>query len=154
MNAKDLFEVFKVYGVISEVSISARQDKRGKRFGFAKFQKVHDSRILACNLDIIVLEGKKLFVNIPRFSMKNKRQFPVSENLRKINQTGRPSRYEKFDTLDRLFAKVVRGADPKPDRKVMGGGSCTKLEVDDEWFRRLKRMRVGEVMEDGNAFNI
>ncbi|CAK8534101.1 unnamed protein product [Lathyrus sativus] len=164
MNAKDLFEVFKVYGVISEVFFSAKRDKRGNRFGFAKFQKVHDPRILACNLDSIVLEGKKIYVNIPKFSKENKRHLPVSEknkrhlpdceNLRSNIQTGCTRNFLKPNIQVRSFAKVVRGDYPKFIDRAKVGGQCTKLELDDEWSRRLNRMRVGEVMKDGNAFNI
>ncbi|CAK8534102.1 unnamed protein product [Lathyrus sativus] len=164
MNAKDLFEVFKVYGVISEVFISAKRDKRGNRFGFAKFRKVHDPRILACNLDSIVLEGKKIYVNIPRFSKENKRHLPVSEknkrhlpdceNLRSNIQTGCTRNFLKPNIQVRSFAKVVRGDYPKFVDRAKVGGQCTKHKLDDEWSRRLNRMRVGEVMKDGNAFNI
>ncbi|CAK8560381.1 unnamed protein product [Lathyrus sativus] len=154
MNAKDLVEVFKVYGVISEVFIPGRRDKRGRRFGFAKFRKVHNPRILACNLDSVVLEGKKLFVNIPRFRKEHKKMNPDGENVRKLNQPGRPRSFEKFDTFARSYAKVVSGVDPKPDGKDLGGGFCTRLDVEDEWVSRLKRMRVTVVLEDRNAFNI
>ncbi|CAK8530830.1 unnamed protein product [Lathyrus sativus] len=60
----------------------------------------------------------------------------------------------KPDNLDRSFSKVVRGDYPKSVDRAKGGVQCIKLELDDEWSRRLNRMRVGEVMEDGNAFNI
>ncbi|CAK8575102.1 unnamed protein product [Lathyrus sativus] len=154
VNAKELFEVFKVYGVISEVFIAGRHDKRGRRFGFAKFRKVHDPRVLACNLDSIVLEGKKMHANIPRFSMDQKLKNPVGEKEWKHSKQRRPSYSEKFVTAARSFANMVSEREPKPGSKIWGGGSCANLEVDEDWEQRLKRMRVGIVMEGGNAFNI
>ncbi|CAL5184049.1 unnamed protein product [Lathyrus oleraceus] len=62
-----MFEVFKVFGLVVEVVIPPRRNKKGKRYGFVRFRKVRDERVMAVELDNIHIQGKKLFANIPRF---------------------------------------------------------------------------------------
>lgn len=50
-----------------EISISSRRNKIGKRFGFARFQDADDERMLAVRMDNVLLSGKKIHVNLPRF---------------------------------------------------------------------------------------
>ncbi|CAK8565121.1 unnamed protein product [Lathyrus sativus] len=50
--AKDMFEIFKAYGIVMEVTIPA---KRGKIFGFVRFKNVGDTRLLALKLDNIII---------------------------------------------------------------------------------------------------
>ncbi|CAK8578071.1 unnamed protein product [Lathyrus sativus] len=45
--AKDMVKVFKEYGLVMEVFILATRDKQGKRYGFARFRKVLNERIMA-----------------------------------------------------------------------------------------------------------
>lgn len=47
---KDLFEVFKEFGLVIEVVIHFRRDKHGKRFVFVRFGNVSDGRILGVNI--------------------------------------------------------------------------------------------------------
>lgn len=65
--AKEMFEVFKVFGLVVEVVIPPRRNKKGKQYGFVRFRKVGDERVMAVELDNIHIQGKKLFANIPRF---------------------------------------------------------------------------------------
>ncbi|XP_058783008.1 uncharacterized protein LOC131657654 [Vicia villosa] len=66
--AKDLYNIFKKFGDIDEVILPSRRDKRGKRFGFARFFNVSDERVLAVKLDNIIIESRKLHANLPRFN--------------------------------------------------------------------------------------
>ncbi|CAK8575343.1 unnamed protein product [Lathyrus sativus] len=67
MDAKGMFEVFKLYGLVSKVFIATRLDKKGRRYDFVRFRKVNDERILAVKLDNIQIQGRKLHTNVPRF---------------------------------------------------------------------------------------
>lgn len=64
---KDMFKVFKEYELVMEVFIPSRRDRCGKRYGFVRFRKVVDKRIMAVKLDSIHIQGKKIFANISRF---------------------------------------------------------------------------------------
>lgn len=62
-----MFEVFKEYGLELEVFILSRRDKCGKRYGFVRFRKVTNERIMAAKLDSIHIQGNKIYANILRF---------------------------------------------------------------------------------------
>lgn len=72
-SAQDLYEEFKSMGDIEEVIISPRRDRRGRRYGFVRIFNVSNDRMLATKLDIVFLEGRKLFANIPRFKRGSKK---------------------------------------------------------------------------------
>ncbi|XP_058734175.1 uncharacterized protein LOC131605900 [Vicia villosa] len=66
--ARDLLMEFKELGDIEEVFIPPKKDKFGRRYGFVRFLNVKDEVLLATKLDNVVLEGRKIFANLPRFS--------------------------------------------------------------------------------------
>ncbi|XP_058746554.1 uncharacterized protein LOC131619483 [Vicia villosa] len=66
-SAKDLFELFCCVGKAVEVSISPRRNSRGKRFGFACFPGIEDGRLFAVRLDNIIITGRQIHANLPRF---------------------------------------------------------------------------------------
>lgn len=66
--AKDLFEIFKGYGLVLEVEIPPKRDNKGRRYNFVRFRKVNNERELAIKLDNIFIRGSKLYANIPRFN--------------------------------------------------------------------------------------
>lgn len=70
--AKDLFFELKEIGEIDEVVIPPERNRRGKRYRFACFFNVVDEKLMAIKLDSIVLEGRKLFANLPRFQRVDK----------------------------------------------------------------------------------
>lgn len=45
-----MYEVFKQYRLINKVVISLKKDKRGKKYGFVRFGKVREERVLAIEL--------------------------------------------------------------------------------------------------------
>ncbi|XP_058775830.1 uncharacterized protein LOC131650116 [Vicia villosa] len=65
--ARDLLFELQELGEIDEVVIPPKWDKRGRRCGFVRFFNVEDEKLLAIKLDSLVLEGRKLFANLPRF---------------------------------------------------------------------------------------
>lgn len=65
--AKDLFFELKEFGELDEVVIPPKRDRRGRIYGFARFLNVADEKYLAIKLDSVILKGRKLFANLPRF---------------------------------------------------------------------------------------
>ncbi|CAK8534234.1 unnamed protein product [Lathyrus sativus] len=65
--AKNMFEEFKHFGLVKEVVVPPKRDKKGKRYGFVRFRDVEDARVLAIILDNIMIGGKKIHANIRRF---------------------------------------------------------------------------------------
>lgn len=64
----DIYDIFGCNGDIVEVNIAPYRNKLGRRFGFARFNRVEDVRMLAVRLHNIVIDGKKIHANPPRFS--------------------------------------------------------------------------------------
>lgn len=52
-NTYDVFQLFGWYGEIVEVAIFPRNNKIGKRFGFARFREVEDAKLLDVSILII-----------------------------------------------------------------------------------------------------
>ncbi|MCI23748.1 RNA-binding protein 25-like, partial [Trifolium medium] len=65
--AKALFNAFDNYGDIMEVVIPTKRDKGGRRFGFARFDRVSEPRLFEGELDNIIIGGDKISVNLSRF---------------------------------------------------------------------------------------
>lgn len=59
MKANDLFDLFGCNGIVVKVAISPKRNMFGKRFGFARFTKVENPRLLAVVLDSIQILGIK-----------------------------------------------------------------------------------------------
>lgn len=76
--AKDLLFEFKSLGELEEAAIPPRRDTRGRRFGFVRFSNVKDEALLALKLDNVVLDGKKIFTNLPKFHRKTKEEATLS----------------------------------------------------------------------------
>lgn len=70
MTARGLYNEFKALGNIEEVIIPKKRDVRGRRYSFVIFIEVRDARRLTMKMDSMFLEGRKLFANLPKFSME------------------------------------------------------------------------------------
>ncbi|GAU32253.1 hypothetical protein TSUD_53800 [Trifolium subterraneum] len=66
-DAKAMMNIFQHYGNIVEVVIPTKRDKGGRRFGFARFDKVKDVRRFGIELDNIIIGRNKIYVNPSRF---------------------------------------------------------------------------------------
>lgn len=67
LGAKYFYKLFEEFSEIDEVVIPPNRDKRGKKYDFVHFLEVRDERSLVLKLDNLMIEGRKLFANIPRF---------------------------------------------------------------------------------------
>lgn len=53
IRAADVYDLFNCHGDVVEVVIPPKKNKLGKRYGFARFMNVEDTRMLAVRLDNI-----------------------------------------------------------------------------------------------------
>ncbi|GAU46520.1 hypothetical protein TSUD_188290 [Trifolium subterraneum] len=65
---KSMLNTFNYYGEIVEVVIPAKRGRRGKRFGFARFDRVVDGRGFEKELDSIIIGMEKITVNLVTIS--------------------------------------------------------------------------------------
>lgn len=65
--AKEMYDIFKEYGLVVEVVIPSRRDNLGKHYGFVRFRRVGDEGKLAVKLDNIFIKSKKFHANVPKF---------------------------------------------------------------------------------------
>jgi hypothetical protein len=78
--AKAMFNAFSYYGDIVEVVIPVKRDKGGRRFGFARFDRVRDVRPLEKELDTIIVGRDKISVNLSRFHRSATTWRPVTNS--------------------------------------------------------------------------
>ncbi|XP_057432091.1 serine/arginine-rich splicing factor SC35-like [Lotus japonicus] len=64
----ELWRVFQKWGRLWDLYIPQKRDRWGRRFGFVKFLNVTNPSYLVERLDQLVVGGRKLHVNFPRFS--------------------------------------------------------------------------------------
>lgn len=69
-SAKDLFFEFKELGEIDEIVISSKSDWRGKKYGFVKFVKMVDERMVEAKLNNIWMDGRKIITNISKYKRR------------------------------------------------------------------------------------
>lgn len=70
---QDLFFELKEFGELEEIVIPPRRDKNGRRYGFTRFLNVSGENMMEIKLDNLVLEGRKLFSNLPGFQIVGKK---------------------------------------------------------------------------------
>lgn len=96
--AKDLFFEFKELGEIAEVIIPPRRDRKGRRYGFVLYTIVSDEMLLATKLDNIILDGRKIFANIPRFQ-RNLKEVVYRKEEPSKSKAGRVKAFRKVGML-------------------------------------------------------
>lgn len=65
--ARDLLFEMKELGEVIEVVIPSKMDRRGRMYGFVRFANVEDENMLAIKLDNVILDGRNMCANMPRF---------------------------------------------------------------------------------------
>ncbi|GKC97429.1 RNA-directed DNA polymerase, eukaryota, reverse transcriptase zinc-binding domain protein, partial [Tanacetum coccineum] len=68
LSAKDLWSTCSQYGTVLDVYIPLKVTKNGKRFAFARFNKVNNVDLLIRNLRSVWLGSFHLFANVARFN--------------------------------------------------------------------------------------
>ncbi|MCH89313.1 hypothetical protein A2U01_0010208, partial [Trifolium medium] len=168
--AKAMLNVFQNYGDIMEVVIPAKRDKGGRRFGFARFDRVENPRSFEYELDHIIIGRDKLSVNLSRFQRQSEgnRRFDVKNgtsgsrrlndskgvefNTRTKSSTGQ-NHHQSRDEHDRTYAHAVR--DGRQSKQGVDHKHITvSYEAEKDDMLRLKKAFIGEVLHSGMSYNI
>ncbi|XP_058726543.1 uncharacterized protein LOC131597900 [Vicia villosa] len=151
--SKELFELFGCIGRVVEVSISPRRNNIGKRFGFARFVEVEDERLLAVRIDNVIIDGKKIHANIPRYQRnvavggsKGKEKEVVFVNHNVVRK--------EMWRDNRSFAEVVNKERENCSRKKEEQGLSFCYMSKEEDRMRLNKAYVCKVIVPGSAYNI
>ncbi|GAU42921.1 hypothetical protein TSUD_283440 [Trifolium subterraneum] len=132
--AKALFNAFNHYGDIKEVVIPAQIDKGGRRFGFARFNRVDDPMHEARN------EGRK-------GDRENNRPIYVPRNNHHVqHQQVSPEDEDSYANAVRTGGVKKNVGSPKRVVEV--------YEAGENDMARLKKAFVGEVVNPGMTYNI
>lgn len=168
---EDLWAQFKKWGDVREIFIHKHRNKGGTRYGFVRFKGVLDKYRLEKQLDNIILDGLKMYVNIPKYGRGKAR---VKECISKLGvlkeghskevEAGR-HRAVQHRNPQKLYAKVVstiqmddgKMKHPKlPQLRYVDTHSSVHLQVavgekkwfTDAWVGRFKKLRALERIED------
>ncbi|XP_058759866.1 uncharacterized protein LOC131633166 [Vicia villosa] len=151
--AEDLFKLFGCVGNVVEVVIPARRNRFGKRFGFGRFKGVQDEKLLAIKLDNILIDGKKIHVNKPRFN-RSEGKGRVAPWLQekappRMNRDFVPNYVDK----NKSFAEVVGKCKVK-DHKEEEVKECLNYISSEAIKKRWKKAYIGEVQFAGETYNV
>ncbi|XP_045820034.1 uncharacterized protein LOC123913360 [Trifolium pratense] len=163
-----------------EVVIPAKRDKGGRRFGFARFDRVSDVRKFEYELDNIIIGREKLSVNLSRFQrpgdnnrIADRRE--VRKGSRGISRTmdNKSRRISRtMDNKSRSKSRISRNhtipsrevKDGSYARAVRRGGSTRQgddqqrvvfsYEAEKNDMFRLQKCFIGEVIHLGMSYNI
>ncbi|CAK8576877.1 unnamed protein product [Lathyrus sativus] len=116
-----MFEVFKSFGLVVEVVIPPRRDKCSKRYGFVRFRKVENERIMAVKLNNIIIQGKKIYANVPRFQCDFTNAQSNEMRSRIMENRGRSINYQHGNDVRNLRSKKISYAQVVGGRNVGGG---------------------------------
>ena len=142
VSKKDLWYQFKKWGDVREVFVSKQRNKNGRRYGFARFKGVNDVYILERQLDNIVIEGMKLYVNIPKYGRQRGRK-TISEDKQKgqvqrnENEASRPIQRGARTNHGSYAEVVARKGNMKAPHSREGGLLSVYLETSSDmqkWF--------------------
>ncbi|MCH98559.1 hypothetical protein A2U01_0019564 [Trifolium medium] len=160
--AKAMLNIFQKYGNIIEVVIPVKKDKGGRRFGFARFVDVRDSRSFGMYLDTIIIGRDKISVNLSRFQRENGGQ-RFKQNEEEESQRQRFKQNEEEESHqnnhqhreggNQTYAHAVRkgGVQRQSERKTQ---PVLSFEAHKEDMERLKKAFVGEVVQPGMSYNL
>ncbi|XP_058746299.1 uncharacterized protein LOC131619193 [Vicia villosa] len=160
--ARKIFNLFGCVGYVVEVAISPRRNKVRKRFGFARFTEVEDGRLLAVRLDNIIIAGRKIHVNLPRYQRGFiggvvKRGVPRKGAERRMplsaNDKNRKLRGAENNRAGKSYAEVVA--------KVIGVAEMKEVEKPlfsfqskEEFRSRFVKAYVSHLRFPGTAYNV
>lgn len=170
IKAVDIFNLFGCIGDILEVVIPPRRNKMGKRFDFARFKVGEDVRLLAVKLDNIIIDGKKIHANLPRFNRSEGEEERAGgfttmlgqKDRKEEGNNARPEEDHRRRETDRNIRKMTSRlfVDAVVNRENKKGGESERFdnqvqhEAKEEDLDKFKKACVGRVHQSGMAYNI
>lgn len=156
--AADLFRLFGCVGDVVEVVIPLKRNKFRKHFGFARFKNVEMERLLAVKLDNIIIDGRKIYANQPRFSREEGKG---TENVRWQQQEIFTMKKENLKFKGKVsgvgstsYAKVVKEGKQNVDVVEEEEHPFFSFNSDPFLKSRRKKDYIGEVMFSGESYNV
>ncbi|XP_058726177.1 uncharacterized protein LOC131597499 [Vicia villosa] len=154
IRAADIFKLFGCIGDVVEVVILPRRNKMGKRYGFARFRGVKDSRLLAVKLDSFFIDGRKIHANISRIDRGLGDAF-----WRRLGYNEGAAVLRRGDSMDgmssfvgvKYFANIVSEGKKKV---VHDAHSSFAFSFKPKHSNQWKKAFVGEVLFSSESFNI
>lgn len=161
----DLFRLFGCVGDVAEIFIPPKRNKFGKLFGFARFKNVEDERLMAVKLDNIIIDGRKIYPNQPRFNRPKGKGREEVQKHQKGNQT---MKKEAFSSMGRVYgvSKKLYAGNKSYAVVVAKGNPCEEVIEEEKELpfisfnsdpiikNRRKKAYIGEVMNSGESYNI
>lgn len=149
---RDLLVELKDLGEIVEVVIPNKRNRRGRRYGFARFGNVVDEKLLAIKLDNVILEGRIMHANLPRFQRAAKvRHNNIGVNNIAVKGVGAQGVKHNSWVDSRSFVEVI--ANRRHVCYENGEHSSTKtlqMHAEEDGIIRYKRAFTG-VLRDTNV---
>ncbi|KAI5399171.1 hypothetical protein KIW84_064523 [Lathyrus oleraceus] len=157
--AKQMFEIFREYGLIEEVVIPPRRNKNEKIFGFVRFRKVLDARNLEVKLDNIFIKSKKIYVNIPKFQhgrmeapdgKQNSRDFEHNKGIGGAGSWNHNNKPKNGINMEQKWESKFgnKNNDRKPTFAHL------QFDIEKEKLERFRKAFVGVVEDPGVTYNI
>ncbi|XP_058732678.1 uncharacterized protein LOC131604238 [Vicia villosa] len=161
--ARDLLFEFKDLGEVDEVVIPPRKDKRGRRYCFVRFLNVKDVNLMATKLDSMVLDGRKLFANLPRFQRSRRESEDQGGKFVKArrefagdSKEGGSSGHCARAWVDkRSFVDVIKNKSATDARVSEDCGiNIVVYSSSKEELERYNKAYIGVVKESGSVLNL
>ncbi|OIW03176.1 hypothetical protein TanjilG_11813 [Lupinus angustifolius] len=135
----DMWKFFSNWGLVGDLFIPQKCDKRGRRFGFVRFKMVEDWYKLKLQLSNILIGLHKIVVNTPRFQrngsksgVNNDPSSVIPGTVKRVAILGRGG-FIPFGNASNWKQALLNGAQsiPSSSRDLSEGslGSFVKLDV-------------------------
>jgi hypothetical protein len=162
--AKAVFNALHNYGEIFEAVIPVKRDKGGRRFGFARFDKVSDPISFECELNKVVIGGCKISANLSRFQRQEEnRRNNFNDEERNVRTRQPQPQGERFRFEARPLISLSHAEVSYAQEVQLGKGSkqgeahkkvILKYEAEVKEVARMLKTFVGEGNNPGTTYNI
>lgn len=141
----DLYHEFKDIREIDEVFIPSKRTRWWKKYGFVRFFNVSDKKLLETKMGNIFLDGKKIFVNLPKFERKN-----ITRKLKGPSISGKINHFLSGSMEGvKGGSNVVKGVSFAQMLKGETSMVVREYVSEEEDRRRLEKVFVREVVIPG-----
>jgi hypothetical protein len=170
--AKAMLNAFHYYGDIVEVVIPAKRDKRGNRFGFARFNNVTDVRGFESELANLTIGRDKISVNLSRYNRFEGSRRHDDQRVDKFKERGDhhnvgerkgegqrsvPEQVQQqplqFKEAKRSYAQIVR-KDYNENQGEEEHRIVLSYEAEKDDLLHYQKSFVGLVAQPGMSYNI
>ncbi|KAL4566482.1 hypothetical protein LXL04_030597 [Taraxacum kok-saghyz] len=128
-NSRRLWKAFEARGTLVDAFIPSKKDASGGLFGFVRFLKVPNLQQLLDSMNEMVLQGKKLRVNVARHDrVKDNRKIEVHQQQWKVRSTKEAVEVYRNEVCNfKSFKGVLQDSKANGEVKVKGLGSEEKV---------------------------